>query len=103
MPMPTLLLLPGLMCDASVWAPQVAAGLKKTGAHTALADIRESVAELAYYRGFMGALGGLVMSDGSVLGPREIAAAMSELEADDAATAMVAAVVLLVVGVKTAV
>lgn len=43
---------------AKRWAPQVAAGLKKTGAHTALADIRESVAELAYYRGFMGALGG---------------------------------------------
>lgn len=43
---------------AKRWAPQVAAGLKKSGAHTALSDIRESVAELAYYRGFMGVLGG---------------------------------------------
>lgn len=40
------------------WAPQVAAGFEKKGAHTALSDIRESVAELAYYRRFMGALGG---------------------------------------------
>jgi len=40
------------------WAPTVAAGLKKSSAHTALADIRESVQELAYYRGFMGELGG---------------------------------------------
>ena len=43
---------------AQRWAPQVAAGIEKTGAHTALSDIRESVAELRYYRGFMGALGG---------------------------------------------
>jgi len=43
---------------AKRWAPQVAQGLKKSGAHTALSDIRESVAELAYYRGFMGTLGG---------------------------------------------
>ena len=40
------------------WSPQVAAGLSKAGAHTALSDIRESVAELRYYRGFMGVLGG---------------------------------------------
>jgi oligoribonuclease len=40
------------------WAPEVSAGLKKASAHTALSDIRESVAELAYYRGFMGRLGG---------------------------------------------
>lgn len=40
------------------WAPAIAGGLEKTGAHTALSDIRESVAELAYYRRFMGALGG---------------------------------------------
>ena len=32
------------------WHPQVAAGFSKQAAHTALADIRESVAELAYYR-----------------------------------------------------
>ncbi len=41
------------------WAPDIAAGLSKTGAHTALSDIRESVAELGYYRRFMGALAGL--------------------------------------------
>ena len=40
------------------WAPHIAAGIEKEGAHTALSDIRESVAELRYYRGFMGALGG---------------------------------------------
>ena len=45
------------------WAPEVSAGLKKASAHTALSDIRESVAELAYYRGFMGRLGG--QADGS--------------------------------------
>jgi len=43
---------------AKRWAPDLAAGLKKTSAHTALADIRESVQELAYYRGFMGRMGG---------------------------------------------
>lgn len=32
------------------WAPEVLENLHKTGAHTALSDIRESVAELAYYR-----------------------------------------------------
>lgn len=40
------------------WAPQVHAGVSKNGAHTALADARESVAELRYYRDFMGVLGG---------------------------------------------
>ncbi len=43
---------------AKRWAPEVASSLQKTGAHTALSDIRESVAELAHYRRFMGALGG---------------------------------------------
>ncbi len=43
---------------AKRWAPDLAAGLKKTAAHTALADIRESVQELTYYRGFMGRIGG---------------------------------------------
>ncbi|MEW6646017.1 MAG: oligoribonuclease [Pseudomonadota bacterium] len=33
------------------WYPEVAAGLKKNGAHLALDDIRESIAELQYYRG----------------------------------------------------
>jgi oligoribonuclease len=41
------------------WAPEVAKGVTKAGAHTALSDIRESVAELRHYRAHMGALGGL--------------------------------------------
>jgi oligoribonuclease len=32
------------------WAPAVAAGISKQSAHTALADIRESIEELRYYR-----------------------------------------------------
>ena len=32
------------------WHPTMAAGLKKAGAHTALADIRESIEELRFYR-----------------------------------------------------
>ncbi|PHR66205.1 oligoribonuclease [Pseudidiomarina marina] len=35
---------------AKYWAPEVANGLTKQGAHTALADIRESIEELKYYR-----------------------------------------------------
>lgn len=45
---------------AKRWAPEVASGVKKASAHTALSDIRESVAELVHYRGFMGRLGGQV-------------------------------------------
>jgi len=40
------------------WSPQVLNGFTKAGTHTALSDIRESVAELAHYRRFMGRLGG---------------------------------------------
>jgi oligoribonuclease len=40
------------------WAPDIARGLSKSSAHTALSDIRESVEELRYYRRFMGPLGG---------------------------------------------
>jgi oligoribonuclease len=40
------------------WSPSVLEGFAKTGAHTALSDIRESVKELAHYRRFMGKLGG---------------------------------------------
>jgi oligoribonuclease len=40
------------------WQPQVLSGFTKAGTHTALSDIRESVAELAHYRRFMGRLGG---------------------------------------------
>ncbi len=43
---------------AARWAPDVAAGLVKENRHEALADIRESVAELRHYRRHMGALGG---------------------------------------------
>jgi oligoribonuclease len=40
------------------WSPALLDGFSKAGSHTALADIRESVHELAYYRQFMGRLGG---------------------------------------------
>jgi len=40
------------------WSPNLLEGFVKTGAHTALSDIRESVKELAYYRQYMGKLGG---------------------------------------------
>jgi oligoribonuclease len=35
---------------AKYWAPELASGVKKQAAHTALADIRESIEELRYYR-----------------------------------------------------
>lgn len=35
---------------AQLWAPAVAAGFSKTAEHRALADIRDSIAELAWYR-----------------------------------------------------
>ncbi len=35
---------------ASLWAPDVAAGFDKDSAHLALADIRDSIAELQWYR-----------------------------------------------------
>jgi oligoribonuclease len=41
------------------WAPPVLAGLRKHAAHTALSDVRDSIAELAYYRQHMGTLAGL--------------------------------------------
>ena len=43
---------------AARWAPAVLDALHKESRHEALADIRESIAELRYYRSFMGALGG---------------------------------------------
>jgi oligoribonuclease len=36
---------------AQRWAPAVAAGFEKESSHRALADIRDSIAELRYYRG----------------------------------------------------
>jgi oligoribonuclease len=35
---------------AKRWHPQIASGVVKTNQHTALADIRESIEELRYYR-----------------------------------------------------
>jgi oligoribonuclease len=40
------------------WAPSVGAGFVKDSQHTALSDIRDSIAELRHYRGFMGRFGG---------------------------------------------
>jgi oligoribonuclease len=40
------------------WAPDIAEGLDKESGHEALADVRDSIAELKYYRQFMGSLGG---------------------------------------------
>jgi oligoribonuclease len=35
---------------AQLWAPKVAAGFDKESTHRALADIRDSIAELIWYR-----------------------------------------------------
>ena len=40
------------------WAPQVMSGFSKVSAHTALSDVRDSIAELRHYRSRMGALAG---------------------------------------------
>ena len=40
------------------WAPEVLAGVRKAGTHTALSDIHDSIAELRHYRAAMGRLGG---------------------------------------------
>jgi oligoribonuclease len=45
------------------WAPPVYKGFNKESAHTALSDIRDSIDELRYYRGFMGILGGNEVDD----------------------------------------
>ena len=44
------------------WAPDIAEGLVKDSSHQALADIRDSIDELRYYRHHMGALSGLSQS-----------------------------------------
>jgi oligoribonuclease len=41
------------------WAPEISRGMVKESAHTALSDARDSVAELRYYRQFMGRLAGV--------------------------------------------
>lgn len=40
------------------WAPQVLAGVTKDSAHTALSDVRDSIAELRHYRRHLAALAG---------------------------------------------
>ncbi|HVV97838.1 MAG TPA: oligoribonuclease [Rhodanobacteraceae bacterium] len=40
------------------WAPEVTRGFSKESTHTALSDVRDSIAELAYYRPFMGRIAG---------------------------------------------
>jgi oligoribonuclease len=42
------------------WAPAIGAGFSKESQHTALSDIRDSIAELRWYRRHMGPLGGQV-------------------------------------------
>ncbi|WP_255531436.1 MULTISPECIES: oligoribonuclease [unclassified Luteimonas] len=37
------------------WAPEVLAGIRKAGTHTALSDVQDSIAELRHYRQSMGA------------------------------------------------
>ncbi len=44
---------------AKRWSPALLTGFHKVGAHLALDDIRDSVAELKHYRGFMGQFAGL--------------------------------------------
>ena len=39
------------------WAPEVLAGVRKEAAHTALSDVRDSIAELKHYRTAMGVFG----------------------------------------------
>jgi oligoribonuclease len=48
---------------AARWAPSVLEALHKESRHEALADIRESIAELRHYRSFMGVLGGVPGGD----------------------------------------
>ena len=43
---------------AARWAPDILLGFEKSNRHEALEDIRESIAELRYYRPFMGRLSG---------------------------------------------
>jgi oligoribonuclease len=48
---------------AARWAPAVLETFRKESRHEALADIRESIAELRHYRSHMGDLGGLPKPD----------------------------------------
>ena len=42
------------------WAPDISRGFAKESTHTALSDVRDSIAELRYYRPFMGRLAGVL-------------------------------------------
>jgi len=44
------------------WAPEVSKGFNKESTHTALSDVRDSIAELRYYRQFMGRFAGDISS-----------------------------------------
>ena len=44
---------------AARWSPGILSGLVKQNRHEALSDIRESIAELRYYRQFMGQFGAM--------------------------------------------
>lgn len=44
------------------WAPEIGKGFTKESTHTALSDVRDSIAELRYYRQFMGPLAGMPTS-----------------------------------------
>ena len=41
------------------WSPGIARGFNKESAHTAMSDIRDSIAELRHYRNYMGAFAGM--------------------------------------------
>ncbi len=41
------------------WAPSLLDDMHKVAAHTAMSDVKDSIAELRYYRAWMGKLGGL--------------------------------------------
>ncbi len=46
------------------WCPDILEALEKDSSHRALNDIRDSIAELRYYRQFMGQLGGASDKEG---------------------------------------
>lgn len=45
------------------WAPEVCKGFVKESAHTALSDVRDSIAELSYFRPFLGRVSGLQQAE----------------------------------------
>jgi len=53
------------------WAPEIADGMVKDSGHEALADVRDSIAELKYYRQYMGELAGTGRPSESIAKGRE--------------------------------